>query len=155
MEGSFNGKDTNCGPAFFGMESIFGVTQDQAKNTVTGFGNAYREALKNEDVFKDIKADIDYISNPVIKPVMDLSQVKDLNEVFGAASNVRSGALATLSRFNKTKASLSESMASAAQPIIRFTQNNHSPKALSLDDIYRKTNNQLNFFKLRGGGFNP
>lgn len=155
VEGSFNGKDTNWGPAFFGMESIFGVTQDQAKNTVTGFGNAYREALKNEDVFKDIKADIDYISNPVIKPVMDLSQVKDLNEVFGAASNVRSGALATLSRFNKTKASLSESMASAAQPIIRFTQNNHSPKALSLDEIYRKTNNQLNFFKLRGGGFNP
>ena len=155
VEGSFNGKDTNWGPAFFGMNSIFGVTQDQAKNTVTGFGKAYREALKNEDVFKDIKADIDYISNPVIKPVLDLSQVKDLNEVFGAASNVRSGALATMSRFNKTKDSLNESLSTAAQPIIRFTQNNHSPKALSLDDIYRKTNNQLNFFKLRGGGFNP
>lgn len=148
-------KNSIWGPAFFGLESAMGVAHGHAKGTVVEIENAYRELFNVDEVFDGIKADIDYISSPVIKPVMDLSQVNELNDIFGSASNVRSGALATMSRFNKTKASINESIANAAQPIIRFTQNNHSPKALSLDDIYRKTNNQLNFFKLRGGGFNP
>lgn len=148
-------KDHIWGPAFFGLESALGNAHGQSKGLVGEIEKAYHELFDVDKVFEGVKADIDYISNPVIKPILDLSQVEDINDVFGSASNVRSGALATMSRFNKTQNSINESKANAGQPTVQFTQNNHSPKALSLDDIYRKTNNQLNFFKLRGGGFNP
>nr|DAQ76502.1 MAG TPA: tail tape measure [Caudoviricetes sp.] len=148
-------KDKIWGPAFFGLESALGNAHDNTQGIVTEIEKAYHDLFDVDKVFEDIKADIDYISNPVIKPIVDLSQVDDINDIFGSASNVRSGALATMSRFNKTQNAINDSKANAGQPSIQFTQNNHSPKALSLDDIYRKTNNQLNFFKLRGGGFNP
>jgi tape measure domain-containing protein len=82
--------------------------------------------------------------DPVIKPILDLSDVQNgarrLNTVLGDASSS-----AVYSLAQETAAS-QERAAESSQPSIteiKFEQHNTSPKALSEADIYRQTRNQL------------
>lgn len=88
-------------------------------------------------------------SDPTITPILDLTKVKedakkmaDMTNVvpitaatsFGQASAISA---AELDRVQELVA------AKAAPPVLKFEQNNTSPKALTEAEIYRQTNNQL------------
>lgn len=89
--------------------------------------------------------------NPVVTPVLDLTSIQkdasgigallggtplDVGASYSAAARASDG-------YRSNQAALSEQLAEAAGTNVSFTQNNHSPKALSSIDIYRNTNNQL------------
>lgn len=91
--------------------------------------------------------------NPVIAPVLDLTQVKkkatDLDAIFGTTpiSVIDSYAKATqlaAAEFTKPKELNPEGQTST---LVNFEQNNYSPKALSSVEIYRQTKNQLSLAK--------
>lgn len=78
----------------------------------------------------------DEIEDPVIRPVLDLSNVqagvRTLNSVFSTNQALSAGtALQNLQNGQSTSGN------------VQFIQNNYSPKALSRVDIYRQTRNQL------------
>lgn len=96
--------------------------------------------------------DDDVDMNPVITPVLDLSNVNSgvnsMNELFNQnrsinVSNIRSRLphLATAASKNADPNSISE------ETNINFVQNNYSPKALSRFEIYRQTRNQISTLK--------
>lgn len=88
--------------------------------------------------------------NPVITPVLDLSNVeknaRDLGRIFGGAPTMS----IDLSRAH-ADAILADSVDVSDDPEvqvqgpteIKFEQNNYSPEALSVSDIYRQTRNQI------------
>jgi tape measure domain-containing protein len=93
--------------------------------------------------------------NPVITPVLDLSEIKkgsgaisdlfnttpiDLNNVTASAADASAGYGANLE-------ALAELVAANSGISQSFTQNNYSPKALSNVEIYRQTNNQISLAK--------
>lgn len=101
---------------------------------------------KIPELFED---DMDF--NPVITPVLDLTQVardaKGLDPML-AGANIS----ATTSRRQADSARVSISSAANqrhettgpdAPPVLNYTQNNYSPKALSPSEVYRNTKNQL------------
>lgn len=90
----------------------------------------------------------DYISNiddPVIKPVIDLSNVRDGVKTISSMMSKRSvnSIRVGIDDRSNNEAKVNEGL----NGTINFVQNNYSPKALSRYDIYRQTNNQLNQIK--------
>jgi hypothetical protein len=92
--------------------------------------------------------------NPVITPVLDLSQVRSQASALEALTNVTP--ITAAASYNQ--ASLISSAELAAQmeeiaaagslgPNVKFEQNNYSPKALTEIEIYRQTRNQLSQLK--------
>lgn len=78
--------------------------------------------------------------NPVITPVIDLSQVRaGASEL---ATLIGSGNYATAASIAGTR-SINANPDTASGSEIQFIQNNNSPKALSTADIYRQTRTQL------------
>ena len=103
--------------------------------------NATQDSLKNLDGMS---------SNPVITPVIDLSNVDKglaaIDQGFGSRTlNVASSArnaYATGAGFDQQN-SMGYQQKTSDRGNIQFIQNNYSPKALSRIDIYRSTRNQI------------
>lgn len=108
-------------------------------------------------------------SNPVITPILDLSQVKnkagelgDLTNVtpITAAASYDKACTIAAAQVAAEVANLSDAV-SAAPTAIHYEQNNYSPKALTDIEIYRQTKNQLSQVKiilganLPGGSYIP
>lgn len=148
--------------AELGMYAVKGLAKgliNYSKNAVNAakdVGSSSIEGMKDaisriSDIIND---DIDM--NPVIRPVLDLSDVKS------GAKNI-SGILATRSVKLAQSASNTKAIAgrlhqenqneSSAQTVpkkeisVKFEQNNYSPKSLSRLDIYRQTKNQFSAAK--------
>ena len=94
---------------------------------------------------------------PVIRPVLDTSDIENKAKRVGQLFNSNDLALAyatsgSMNQINAAKVSASVS-SDQNQPIpagtqqINFTQNNYSPKALNRYEIYRQTNNQIRQLK--------
>ena len=85
-------------------------------------------------------------TQPTIRPVLDLSNVKDgttqLNTMFA-----RSQALSVSTGLNRQTSENQNGNSNNNQPVYQFTQNNYSPKALSRIEIYRQTKNQFTAMK--------
>lgn len=101
-----------------------------------------RESIAN--ISDSVDGDLDV--RPTITPVVDLSEVKEgtatLNSMFS-----RMRAVEINSRINKANESVggiqNGTNTSKGGNTYIFTQNNHSPKALSRIELYRQTRNQL------------
>jgi hypothetical protein len=95
----------------------------------------------------------DVNTNPVIAPVLDLTQVqKDsavLNKMLEANAQVSYKQALGISADQQAAqtTATTESSTAAPAPVLNFTQNNNSPKALSPVEIYRQTKNQLSLAK--------
>ena len=81
------------------------------------------------------------IDDPVIRPVLDLSNVqagaRSLNSIFSTNQSIKSGSVLS---------NLQNGQYSGTGNVI-FNQNNYSPKALSRIDIYRDTKNIMSQYK--------
>ena len=86
-------------------------------------------------------------STPVIRPVMDLSNVESGARSISAMMS-RSNAVAANSSFGNQNGEIVNGSAASGGAVYQFTQNNYSPKALSRVEIYRQTKNQ--FATLKG-----
>lgn len=115
-------------------------------------GSNAMEALRNS--IGNISAAINGEIDPVIRPVLDLSQIrKDAQSINGIFTPTRSielaGAVnAAIDKRNGGNSGESDSDKKQKITKLEFVQNNYSPKALSRLDIYRQTNNQ--FSRLKG-----
>ena len=88
--------------------------------------------------------------NPVISPVLDLSNLKNkagqINGLFPSRSIAMASSIG-IGAQNGSTSGVSEAIPVAGTTQVNFTQNNYSPKALSQIDIYRQTKNQVSMLK--------
>ena len=106
------------------------------------------DAMKSElaKVSEIMAAEVD--PNPVIAPVIDLTQFRDdaarfkkeLSNVVSMA-NISAGQAASITM--GAPSGLNTTATQLRAPVIQFEQNNYSPKTLSSVEIYRQTKNQL------------
>jgi len=86
------------------------------------------------------KVDMDL--NPVITPVLDLTQVKTEAKKLGEMTNVTP--IRVAAEIAEARAQLDpETDPELGAKVFKFEQNNYSPEALSEAEIYRQTQNQL------------
>ena len=91
--------------------------------------------------------------NPVITPILDLTQVRAQGEELAALTTVTpitaaaSYGQASLISSGQTAAQAEEFVGAPVGPSVKFEQNNYSPEALSDIEIYRQTKNQLSQLK--------
>jgi tape measure domain-containing protein len=125
-----------------------GLTNSQNKMTtvVGGLGDSAITAMQ-KSLDKASSVALNHIdSNPVITPVLDLTQVKAGAKQLGDITSPFSVATAstTAAAVNKQQAkSIADLVGSQNSKVLTFEQNNYSPKALSEIEIYRQTQNQL------------
>ena len=109
---------------------------EEATNAADNITTAFQQAIEQITAMDDF--------NPTITPVLDLTQVtrdaKLLKTLYpdlssSVASNISA---AELEAFRGSDSELTEAGVS-----VNFVQNNNSPKALSTNDIYRQTRNQI------------
>ena len=88
--------------------------------------------------------------NPVITPVIDLTQVKaganQMNGIITTTPVVGSasyGQAASISSAQADQSAVNDAVVAPGATAIKFEQNNYSPESLSPIDIYRQTKNQL------------
>ena len=96
----------------------------------------------------------DLNSNPVITPILDLTQVRSQIGTLAALTNVTpitaaaSYGLGARISAEQIAAQMEEIGAGASVgPTVKFEQNNYSPKSLTEIEIYRQTKNQLSQVK--------
>jgi hypothetical protein len=88
--------------------------------------------------------DTEIDSNPVITPVLDLSQLQaDARKIPDVIPITAAASFGQASSISAARIVSGADSSDVERPIIKFEQNNHSPKALSTIDIYRQTKNQL------------
>lgn len=118
-------------------------------------GSKSMDALRDSisDYTKMIDVDLDL--TPVIRPVLDLSSIEnganDVDSIFGknpgitlhsARASVKAASIGM-----EPKDISSKETPELRGVVLNYTQNNNSPKALSREDIYRQTRNQLSVTK--------
>lgn len=85
-----------------------------------------------------INGDLD--TNPVIRPVLDLDDLRNgvssMNSLFNSSYGI--------GVYGENQ---NGELTGSGGSVVNFTQNNYSPKALSRFDIYRQTRNQINTIK--------
>jgi hypothetical protein len=104
------------------------------------------------DISSSIADGID--SNPVIVPILDLSQVqrdaRTLASIVSATPITARASFDQASIISLERNQAQQETAETAAPSgtqIKFEQNNYSPEALSEVEIYRQTKNQLSQLK--------
>jgi tape measure domain-containing protein len=92
--------------------------------------------------------------NPVIAPVLDLSGVRSeaskLDGILGTSAisaAVSYDQASVVSALSEQVAALTSAPTTTSPTEIRFEQNNYSPEALSVNDIYRQTRSQIELAK--------
>lgn len=130
---------------------------DAAVRAATAVGEDAIFALRKTLVGlrKTIESDIDL--NPVISPVLDLTQIRENADQIGAmlrttpislegsfskATDVQKGY-----QENQDMAAVNAALVPDVRPDVTYNQYNSSPKALSEAEIYRQTKNQLSIAK--------
>lgn len=129
------------------------VAEDASRSMAKGTLEQISNAIKNSNK-SGLGLDLDV--NPVITPVLDLSQIESRKGELDAALRPKEISLAT----SRMASSITRAMGvvdakrtdatseSESKPTeIIFNQNNYSPKALSRIEIYRQTRNQLSGLK--------
>ena len=130
-----------------------GGISDGAKTVTAAVGNM------GDDAVGAMKSSMTHISNtladqidanPVITPVLDLSDVEakaqKLNNIYASSTVAAEASYSqAVGIVAAQKAAQSTETVPVDQPVreIKFEQNNYSPEALSETEIYRQTNNQL------------
>jgi hypothetical protein len=105
-----------------------------------------------DDIVNEGKMDM----NPTVKPVLDLTDVKNKAKAMGRM--IQTGDISATATYGQAKGALIEHNANqkayaipvAAAPAEKqftFIQNNHSPKAIGAAETYRNTANQLSRLK--------
>lgn len=92
----------------------------------------------------------DMTLHPVIEPVLDLSNVRRNASLIGGLMPTRSIGIASSISIGRQVSGTAQNggtSEAASSNQINFTQNNYSPKALSRQEIYRQTKNQLSMMK--------
>lgn len=126
------------------------LSTNAAKNVGSDVIGALKRAMLN--VPKIISGDIN--TNPVVTPVLDLSQIKKSASQIDALVGNRTQ-VGTVSYSQASSASTerfvaqtqSSAPAEAGSGEIKFVQNNYSPRALTPIEIYRNTKSQLSLAK--------
>lgn len=93
-------------------------------------------------------------SNPSIKPVLDLTEVKkgasqiggllDQNKIDVGSVYMKAKALDPTAQ---DSSSSTKTPTTTPPPVLNYTQNNYSPKAINPTDLYRQTKNQISTVK--------
>lgn len=132
---------------FFGLGFVNALSDygEKAFDAGTSIASKAKEGLTNavNRIADIIDSDIDI--QPTIRPVLDLTNVKDgayrLNSLLSRskAISISTG----INRSNNQDNQNGDSDAPIGGNTYNFTQNNYSPKALSRVDIYRQTKNQF------------
>ena len=132
---------------FFGLGFVNALSDygEKAFDAGTSIASQAKEGLTNavNRIADIIDSDIDV--QPTIRPVLDLTNVKDgayrLNSLLShsKAISISTG----INRSNNQDNQNGDSDAPIGGNTYNFTQNNYSPKALSRVDIYRQTKNQF------------
>jgi len=140
-----------------GQLSMEGMAQGISESTAVtdALDVATQSAL--DQMRKNMQGVSDVISeelnpNPVITPILDLTQIQAQAGRLAALTNVTPiNAAASFGQASAisagTAATEAERIAALAGPSVNFEQNNYSPEALSSIEIYRQTKNQLSQVK--------
>jgi len=106
--------------------------------------DAMRSNMQNLSAILD-EVDI----NPVITPILDLTQVKAQSQELASLTDVNAvasfGHASTIS--SERAQTEADQVAVAGGTSVKFEQNNYSPEALTEVEIYRQTKNQLSQIK--------
>jgi tape measure domain-containing protein len=149
MTAPFRGSPIEQGPMKdFGIAILKGVENGLADNKSL-LASAEKTSMMLLATLSQMGNDIDV--QPVITPVIDLSQAKKGFDDLAAMSRIQpvtTAAMAAIAAASVPGVSPSaEAVPVIAGPVYNFTQNNTSPKALSESEIYRQTKNQLSVMK--------
>lgn len=125
----------------------------RVENSAERVGSVALDSIRNSMALVADAVSGDINLSPTVTPVIDLTQFKKdaglmtglvgvsavrAEMSFGQASRI------SMERQAAREAELAMQGASAgSSPVVKFEQNNYSPEALSVVDIYRNTNNQL------------
>lgn len=128
-----------------GLESY----SDKVSNATEGVAKTTIDTMTNT-IAKLSKAIEDGVDDPVIKPVLDLTNfeegINDMQDSLGSTARLNVGsvyrrAVGAIQNGGSTASSSGNN--STGDTTYTFTQNNYSPKALSRIEIYRQTKNQF------------
>lgn len=134
-----------------GMDDSAGLVEDSAESMASSALDTLKAAV--QEIVDKMNEDGEFDVDPTIKPVLDLSDFrKDAASIpglfgddpgFGGSAMLAARAGASFR--SSTPATPVATPTSAGS--VSFTQNNYSPKALTRDEIYRNTNNQISAAK--------
>lgn len=142
---------------------FFGIGEDMIAGSVLAFSrdtslekSATNLADRTVSTFRETLAKIpDTLGDmnefhPVITPVLDLTKVRassqGLNSLIGSSlitPSVSFDQAHLISTTNELENAFDDSPSSAGPTEIKFEQNNYSPQALTVNDIYRNTKSQI------------
>lgn len=136
-----------------------GENASKVDRSAENVGNSAIDSLRNtlSSLYKVLDSDMDF--EPVITPVLDLSDIESganrMNNLFSNGINVEApyeGVRATAAKINAKVKEMeilkSGENSKSGDSNVSFVQNNYSPKALNRLEIYRQTKN---LFALRRG----
>lgn len=142
--GRWNAEGLAIGIDKFGYKAA-DATENMGKKSI----DAMRKSISDLSSMVDEELNAD----PTIRPVLDMSGIQDsdLSRLLGSAKigvETSSSALIAQAQYdaNLLEALRLATEASEVAPI-QFVQNNTSPKALSVVELYRQTNNQISTAK--------
>ena len=124
-----------------GSDKVTGAVSDMADDAVSTMQKSVSH------ISKVLSDEID--PNPVITPVLDLTDVKDkakkMADLYSATDLAASSSYGQAVAISQTQKAAQEAKPTETTPVqeIKFEQNNYSPESLSETEIYRLTNNQL------------
>lgn len=135
---------------FFGLGFVNAIRDrgSTAYEQSSEMANKARQGLNDaiSKISKFVNGDMDI--NPTITPVLDLTDVKTgaskLNAMFSRNRALSIGDIGLQKTPIEHQNGVPEEPSS---PVLNFTQNNYSPKALSRVEIYRQTKNQISAAK--------
>ncbi len=139
----------------FSMEGMAKGFEDSSKVMTDAVDVAAKDALtameqSMRDISDVVNEQLD--ANPVITPILDLTQLESeaqrLKEMANVASITAAASYGQASTISTAQtAAEAEKLAAVGGTSVKFEQNNYSPEALSDIEIYRQTRNQLSQLK--------
>lgn len=138
-----------------GLDSMAKEVAQSGENVGQSAMDGLKSSLSNMD---KALGNVDFDSAPVIRPVLDLSDVKKgaksidgllvPTALIPTASYEKAASIAVDSRQQESSSSVATMEAPSTEPTsVTFVQNNTSPKALNPGEIYRQTKNQISTAK--------
>ena len=125
------------------------IVTDAVDNAATDALSAMKNSMR--DISSAVTDELN--PNPVITPILDLTQVRAQAGELGTLTTVTpitaaaSYGQASLISSLQTATQAEESVGAPGGATVKFEQNNYSPEALSDIEIYRQTKNQLSQLK--------
>ena len=126
------------------VEGLANGIRDYTEEAVNAVGDLSYDSLNSmkETIAGIGQMLVDEVDDPVIKPVLDLSNVqagaRTLNNMFSATQALNASA---------SLDNLQNEQLNGSRLGTTFIQNNYSPKALSRTEIYRQTKNQFSAYR--------